>query len=167
MGIVWGHQLKVDGPAKDKVYPGESAGPEDLFELAEEYRRAAEVALRLCQRGRPVSTAPFRLLTIHAIELYLNALLRSSGHSATCIRGMQHNLALRLEAAEKSGPLLKIKTRQHLTQVSVSKEYITSRYTTEADQKSQLNRLEASLAEVSSKVRKRLEAGNIKVALRA
>lgn len=60
-------------------YPGDRADPGDVLRLADEYRAAA-VALRLQGRNRdPSSWAPFRLTAIHAVELYLNALLRAAG----------------------------------------------------------------------------------------
>jgi hypothetical protein len=139
------------------AYPGEASTVEELVALADEFRKAAELIASNRTTGRPVSTAPFRLLCIHAIELYLNAFLRKAGQPAPAIRGMQHNLEARLELTDKYGLILRHRTRQHLQAVSANREYLASRYNPDATAPSQLNRLQATLTEVRSKVMKQLE----------
>ncbi|RWX58969.1 hypothetical protein EN780_35545, partial [Mesorhizobium sp. M4B.F.Ca.ET.089.01.1.1] len=56
-------------------YPGELASPQQIHELAEEYRKAATLLLQLGRSGKPLTRAPFRLSAIHGIGLYLTALL--------------------------------------------------------------------------------------------
>lgn len=82
-----------------KSYPGEGATAEDVFLLAEEYRKAAGVLLELGRRGEPLSRAPYRLNAIHAIELYLNAQLLIANIAPAQVRSLQHDLAVRLEPA--------------------------------------------------------------------
>ena len=143
---------------KDEIYPGEMATPAEIVALAYQYWRAAEVTVQLFTKGQPCSSSPFRLLSIHSIELYLNALLRASGEPAATVRGMQHNLARRLELIDKYGLVLRKRTRAHLAAISDSREYLSSRYAAEAEQRSQMNRLQATLNEVREKVHQRLAA---------
>lgn len=134
------------------TYPGELARPSDLLALAEEYRKAALLAAQLRQRGRPISMAPYRLNAIHAVELYLNALLLHVGHDPGRIRGLQHDLAARTDLAVASGLQLKHRTAAHLRAMTASREYLVSRYSPElAPTLSQFNRLAATLDEVSAK----------------
>jgi hypothetical protein len=133
-------------------YPGELATPEQLQELADEYRKAALELQKLGRPGKPLTRAPFRLSAIHALELYLNALLLHSGHSPKQIRGMQHDLWARTELAVAAGLSLRIRTRAHLRKLSESREYLVTRYGPElAATASQVNRLTATLEEVSKK----------------
>lgn len=147
----------MSASAKVEAYPGETSTAEELLALAEEFRKTAELVASSRVTGKPVSTAPFRLLCIHAIELYLNAFLRKAGQPGPAIRGMQHNLAARLDLTDKYGLVLRHRTRQHLQTVSANREYLASRYDPEATTPSQLNRLQATLAEVRSKVLKRFD----------
>jgi len=140
--------------AERKVsYPGELASPQQVCELAEEYRRAAHLVLQLGRASKPLTRAPFRLSAIHAIELYLNALLLHNGYTATEVRGMQHDLATRAELAQTAGLRLRLRTSEHLRTLSQSKEYLVTRYGPElAATTSQINRLMATLEEVAVKV---------------
>jgi hypothetical protein len=61
------------------AYPGATANASQLLHLAEQYRNAAHLLLRQTQPKPLRSAAPGRLLAIHAIELYLNALLLHKG----------------------------------------------------------------------------------------
>ncbi|KKB81329.1 hypothetical protein VW35_03230 [Devosia soli] len=128
----------------------------DLIALADEYFRAAQAESTGCKPGRPLSTAPFRLLCIHAIELYLNAFLRHAGEPAPAVRGLQHNLAARLQLTDRYGLVLRVKTRRHIEAVSENREYLVSRYAPEALQLSEINRLKSTLTEVRVKVVKML-----------
>src|SRR5215217_4774628 len=138
-------------------YPGSKCGPAELLALAIEFERAAMDVLKNYKNGRTISAAPFRLLCIHAIELYLNAFLRQSGEPSSDIRGLRHNLGARLALMDKHKLVLKVKTRQHLESMSANREYLTSRYAPDAQMLSQLNRLQATLLEVREKVTSRLQ----------
>ncbi|MGX5805855.1 hypothetical protein ACWGS9_32245 [Bradyrhizobium sp. Arg314] len=137
----------------DLKYPGGLASPQQIHELAEEYRKAATLLLQLGRSGKPLTRAPFRLSAIHAIELYLTALLLHRGHSPNQIRKMQHDLSARTEQALEAGLRLRAKTARHLQSLSQNREYLVTRYGPEmAATASQINRLTASLDEVASKV---------------
>jgi hypothetical protein len=147
--------VTIEGAAG--CYPGETARPAELMALAAQFQRAAGEAIKIWQRGQHTSAAPFRLLCIHAIELYLNAFLLHCGEPAPAIRGMQHNLAARLALLDKYKLVLKVKTRTHLSDISANREYLVSRYAPDATMLSQLNRLQATLAEIEAKVRMRVD----------
>jgi len=121
--------------------------------LAEEYRKAAHLLLQLGRRGDPLSRAPCRLSAIHAIELYLNALLLFMGQETSRIRGLQHNLAARSEMAIANGLQLRKRTAAHLSAMAGNREYLVTRYGPEMTATiSQINRLTATLDEVANKV---------------
>ncbi|NEX92294.1 hypothetical protein G3573_05895 [Caulobacter sp. 17J65-9] len=130
------------------------AAPEDLLRLADEYRRAAHLLLPAGQRGKPLSRAPFRLSALHAIELYLNALLLHRGYSASRLRGLQHDFAERARQAAERGLVLRRRTTQHLKTVAATREYVVTRYGPEMTASaSHVTRLSATLDEVAEKVR--------------
>lgn len=138
---------------EERKYPGELASPRQLHELAEEYRKAANLLLQQGRPGKPLTRAPFRLSAIHAIELYLTALLLHCGHNPNQIRKMQHDLSARTEHALKAGLQLRTKTATHLQSLSQNREYLVTRYGPElAATTSQINRLTATLEEVAAKV---------------
>lgn len=138
---------------EDLKYPGELASPHQIHELAEQYRKAATLLLQLGRPGKPLTRAPFRLSAIHAIELYLTALLLHRGHNPNQIRKMQHDLSARTEHALEAGLRLRAKTAQHLQSLSRNREYLVTRYGPElAATASQINRLTATLDEVAAKV---------------
>jgi len=157
----------VTSSAKVEIYPGETSTVEEILALADEFRRSAEALAGIRVKGKATATAPFRLLAIHAIELYLNAFLRSAGQPAPTIRGLQHNLAARLELIDTYGLVLRKRTRLHLATVSANREYLASRYDPDATTPSQLNQLQATLSEVRSKVLKRLQEPRPVVVARA
>lgn len=133
-------------------YPGEGATAAEMVALADEYRIAAQF---LVQNGRPKvpsSRAPFRMVAIHAVELYLNAFLLRSGHSAGQVRGLQHNLAARADLAVQIGLVLRKRTREHLHAMSQSREFLVTRYVPGGTSLSEINRLQATLTEVAQKV---------------
>jgi hypothetical protein len=122
------------------------------LELAEEYRKAAHQLAQLGRRRAVLSMAPYRLNAIHAVELYLNAILLHAGHGPSRIRGLQHDLAARAELAIASGLLLRQRTANHLKAMTGAREYLVSRYCPETTATlSQINRLAATLDEVASK----------------
>jgi hypothetical protein len=136
-----------------KTYPGELATPEDIRRLAAEYQKAAHYLLELGRRGDPLSRAPYRLSAIHAVELYLSALLLHEGHKASRVRGLQHDLAARVELAIASGLQLRKRTIAHLHTITGNREYLVTRYGPEMTATvSQVNRLTATLEEVAAKV---------------
>jgi len=137
----------------ESSYPGSHSTPDALIRLADEFRDAAKVIEKLGRPGDPVSRAPFRLNAIHAIELYLNALLLHAGHESGLVRGLQHDLAIRADLASQVGLLLRQRTLAHLHTLASTREYLLSRYAPEAHRTlSQLNRLSATLDEVATKV---------------
>jgi hypothetical protein len=141
-----------------KAYPGDSASAEQILGLAEEYRSAALLLMQLARRGDPLSRAPFRLNAIHAIELYLNALLLHLGHEPSRIRGMQHDLTARTALAISNGLKLRKRTEAHLSTMTGNREYVVSRYGPEMTATiSQINRLTATLDEVASKTKTMLK----------
>ena len=134
-------------------YPGELATAKDIRLLADHYRKAAHLLQPMGQPGDPLSRAPFRLAAIHAIELYLNALLLHRGLDPRQIRGMQHDLALRAQLANSSGLHLRARTAAHLRTVAEQREYLATRYGPGSPHApSQINRLAATLDEVARKV---------------
>lgn len=136
-----------------KPYPGDLATAEQVRLLADHYRKAAHLLHEIGHPGDPLSRAPFRLTAIHAIELYLNALLLHRGIEAARIRGMQHDLARRTQIATSNGLHLRSRTAAHLGTVAEQREYLVTRYGPElAGTTSQINRLVATLDEVARKV---------------
>jgi hypothetical protein len=150
----------MEAVATDSPYPGALATPIDVLRLADEYRQAAKAIAGLGRRGDPVSMAPYRLMAIHAVELYLNALLLHVGHDQRRIRALHHNLAVRTDLSVTNGLLLRKKTEAHLRALAENREYLITRYGPElASTLSQINRLAATLEEVAGKVRAALAGG--------
>lgn len=135
-----------------KSYPGEQEGPISIRLLADHYRGAAILLRASGQRGNPMSWAPFRLNAVQAIELYLTAFLLHRGSSAVEVRRMGHDLGARADAARTAGLTLRKRTHEHLVSLSASREYLISRYSPrDLETASQINRLAATLAEVTHK----------------
>jgi len=140
------------------AYPGEQATAAQIARLAHEYRIAAERLRPAGRRGKPLSYAPYRLNAIHAIELYLNALLVAAGRRPEELRGHGHDLAARAGLASAAGLVLRARTAAHLHGLSNAREYLRARYAAEAPlPPGDVNRLEATLAEVAGKVTALLE----------
>lgn len=135
-------------------YPGENATPQELLDLADQYRLAFETLAgpgAVKQMGGPI-----RLIAIHGIELYLQALLRLSGEAPTVVRGFQHNLANMADHPTVVSMKLKRRTIEHLRTMVDAREYLVVRYA--PDMKaclSEINRLGATLNELSTKVGQR------------
>ena len=139
--------------SSEKTYAGDTATAEQILCLAREYYRAACVLRQQVRRGKPISRAPFHLSAIHAIELYLNAMLIHSDKGPSSIRGMHHDLQERAQLAVASGLKLRKRTMAHLTAMTGSREYLVSRYDPDAlDKLSQINRIEVTLKELAGKV---------------
>ena len=141
--------MSIEG---QKFYPGDAASAADVLALADEYRRAAEALLPTGRRRAPLSRAPYRLVAIHAIELYLNAYLLATGHSPLAVRRLQHDFVSRSRCAVGAKLVLKQRTLDHLARLSERREYLTTRYECAPTDASELNRLAASLAEIGEKV---------------
>jgi hypothetical protein len=138
---------------RPQFYPGETATPRQIVDLADEYRLAADALLQTGRRGEPLSRAPYRLVAIHAVELYLNASLLAAGHASATPRKLHHDLAARAELALGAKLALRKRTVAHLRRLSETREYLCSRYDPAVSAASELNRLAATLAEVAQKVR--------------
>jgi HEPN domain-containing protein len=135
-----------------RFYPGETATPRQMLDLAGEYRRAAEALLPMGRPRQPLSRAPYRLVAIHAVELYLNAFLLATGHPPAKLRGLQHDLALRTHLARGANLRLRKRTVAHLGRLSETREYLIARYDPATAAASELNRLAATLTDVAEKV---------------
>ena len=134
-------------------YPGDSATAAQLLLLAEAYRKAAKLLLDQGEHGLPLSRAPLYLTAIHAIELYMNALLKHGGHEPSRIRSMQHRLRDRSDLAVGLRLQLRARTTNHLAAIDAAREYLVARYDPSlAGSISQLNRLTATLDEIAGKV---------------
>ena len=134
-------------------YPGDTATAEEVLRLAEEYQKAARVLIQQGRPGAPLTWAPCRWSAIHAIELFLGALLLHEGYAASEIRGMQHDLAERVERAKHSGLQLRRSTEEHIYAMVGNREYLVTRYGPEMTSPvSPINRLTATLNEVAKKV---------------
>lgn len=97
------------------------------------------------RKGQPWTWAPARMAAIHAVELYLNALLIEKGHSAAEIRGFQHDLKKRASLPAVRALKLRERTLAHLASLSEGREYLATRYGPELSGTwSQVNRLIAT-----------------------
>lgn len=137
----------------DDPYPGEAESPAAIFRLAEAYRAAA---LRLWEerdRAEPLSAIPYRLLAVHAVELYLNAFLLARGHAPEGLRGMQHDLSKRVLAAQQAGLPLRTRMVASAALLTAGREYLQARYVTKAGPgRAPPNQIGALLDEVRTKV---------------
>ncbi len=107
----------------------------------------------MSKRGKPESRAPFRLVSLHTIELFLNAFLHAKGMKAAEIRGLQHDFSKRTDAAITRGLHLKKGTISHLHTLAETREYLVTRYGPEMTVKmSEINRPAATMQEVERKV---------------
>ena len=136
------------------AYPGSEATIEQFVGLADEYLAAAHALLSQVSRKRSLSSAPARLCAIHAVEMYLNAFLISHGIEHRQVRGFRHDVAQRAVMATEKGLRLRVKTQAHLLKIHDQREYLVVRYGPEqAGGLSELNRMFATLNEISTKVR--------------
>lgn len=151
--------------AKTAPHPGNDASAGDILELANSYRDAASLLMEQARRRTrrsPAHWAPARLCALHAIELYLNAFLRSSGLHAREVRKILgcHDLS-KLRADPDAGLLdalnLRGKTVMHLERIAITREYLCVRYAPDKlDGLAELNRLQATLKELSDKIGPRI-----------
>ena len=139
--------------ATDSPYPGEGATVDDLLALAASYAKAARHLSLLVKKGEPATRAPGHLCAVHAVELYLSSYLRHCGVAACELRGLQHDVAARMECAARHGLVVDPRTAAHLERLVSEREYLVSRYgPDQLATLSQRNRVEATLREVQSKV---------------
>jgi hypothetical protein len=136
------------------AYPGQEPSVRDTLALAAQYRDAA---VKLCGTSPKPAHLPVRLLALHSVELYLDALLLAKGLDHKMIRGFQHDLGERSRLAIDAGLALRKRTAAHLATLSSTREYDAIRYgPTRAAMFSLVNRVMATLDEVSQKVRRML-----------
>jgi len=139
--------------AAPQPYPGDFASPQQVRQLADEYRRAAHLLAGQVRRREPLSRAPFRLSALQAIELYLSAFLLHQGWPPHEVRGLQHDITARVGHALLAGLKLKERTIAHLRTLAASREYLILRYGPELiDPSTQSNRLTATLEELAGKL---------------
>ncbi|MBD9628095.1 hypothetical protein IB279_34655 [Ensifer sp. ENS06] len=133
-----------------------AASTRDILALAAQYRNAA---VKLGESLPHSNHFPRRLLALHSIELYLNALLLAKGFDHTTIRGREHDLGERTRLAVDAGLVLRKRTAAHLVTLSSGREYFVIRYAPELTATlSEMNRVMATLDELSRKVKKMLGA---------
>ncbi len=136
----------------DRAYPGQEPSIRDTLALAAQYRDAA---VKLGATSTKPAHLPVHLLALHSVELYLDALLLAKGLDHKTIRGFQHDLGERSRVAIDAGLVLRTRTAAHLATLSYTKEYDAVRYgPRQASKFSQVNRVMATLDEVSQKVRR-------------
>ncbi|EFL88403.1 hypothetical protein [Ahrensia sp. R2A130] len=109
-------------------YPGDHETAQSLFALAQHYDAAALLVLPMRKKKNAASWAPFRFLSLHAVELYLNAALLHRGQTVADIRGLKHDLIARTDFAESKGLNLEASTVKHLQQTNAKRAYVASRY---------------------------------------
>ncbi|WP_245300444.1 hypothetical protein [Rhizobium sp. YK2] len=141
-------------PGNGPAYPGKAADVRGILDLASRYRDAASTL------GKGVSKLnhiPQRLLALHSIELYLDALLLANGLEHETIGSFEHDFNERTRVAMDIGLVLRKRTAAHLATLSSSREYLAVSYGPETTATlSQMNRVMATLDELSLKVRKML-----------
>ena len=140
-------------PEPTTSYPGDAVSAAQLLDLAQEYRKAAILLKPYGTPGKAASRAPWRLLAVHAIELYLNAFLLHVGGEPGRIRGLQHDLSARAQQAVAKGLTLRKLTARHLASMTGGREYVVVRYSPDLlSSMSQINRLDATLDELAEKI---------------
>jgi hypothetical protein len=131
-------------------YPGESASPHDLLDLAHAYYTAAiHLFHQATNLGGGFHEAPARLCAIHAIELYRNAFLRFREVDPKDVRKRGHTLWDEDFVAALG---LRKKTAAHLLWIEDNREYLSVRYAPDLlKAQSQSNRILATLREIMMK----------------
>ncbi len=141
-------------PGIGPAYLGKAADVRGILDLATRYRDAANTL------GEGVSKPnhlPRRLLALHSIKLYLDALLLANGLDRETIRGFEGDFNERTRIAMDIGLVLRKRTAAHLATLSSNREYLAVSYGSETTATlSQMNRVMATLDELSLKVRKML-----------
>ncbi|MBB3386670.1 hypothetical protein ACK83U_19305 (plasmid) [Rhizobium sp. WW22] len=141
-------------PGNGPAYTGKAADVRGILNLAARYRDAANT---LGEGLSKPNHLPRRLLALHSIKLYLDALLLANGLNRQTICSFEGNLNERTRVAMDLGLVLRKRTAAHLATLSSSREYLAVSYGSETTATlSQMNRVMATLDEVSLKVRKML-----------
>ncbi len=139
----------MEEKSTETYYPGDAASVPEIMKLASAYNDAACMLFDNAARRRALNCAPARLCSIHAVELYLNAFLRSGGVPNGQIRARMHNLA---DEDFVATLVLRQKTAWHLEAMTEKREYPITRYGPEVtDRLTEITRLKATLGEVSKK----------------
>ncbi len=121
--------------------------------MAHQYRRAADVLMSTGRKGNWLSQAPYRLVAIQAIELYLSAFLMERGQTPEDMRRLGHDVGQRSLLAAEAGLPLRESTKADLKRMSEEREYSIMRYGPELTVKlSPPNRMDATLKDVAKKV---------------
>jgi hypothetical protein len=142
----------------EPAYLSKAAGVRGILNLATQYQDAAG---KLGEDSSKPNHLPRRLLALHAMELYLNAFLLAKGIDRGTIRGFRHDLGERTRIASEAGLVLRKRTVAHLATLSASNEDHVIRYAPElASTLSQVNRVVATVNELSRKVRKALRGSS-------
>jgi hypothetical protein len=132
------------------AYPGKAAGVRGILNLATQYQDAAS---KLGEGSSKPNQAPWRLLALQ--------FLLAKGLNPTTICGFQHDLGERTRIASEAGLVLRKRTVVHLATLSASNEYHVIRYAPELTSTlSQVNRVMATVDELSRKVRKALRVSS-------
>lgn len=136
----------------EPICPGENASVRETLALAAQYEDAA---VKLAEAAPKSVHLPLRLLALHSIELFLNALLLAKGLDHQTVRSLHHDLGEQSRIAMCAGLVLRKRTAAHLRALSSSREYQVIRYVPALTSSlSQPTRVMATLDEVSKKVRK-------------
>lgn len=145
----------------DADYPGGAATVYEILELAGHYKTAANLLSCQLSKGKSIAHVPRRFLALHSIELYLNAFLLAKGLDPKIVRGFQHDIGERTRRAIDAGLVLRKRTAKHLELLASNREYLVTRYGPEMTATlSQVNRVMATLEELSQKVAKVVEGSN-------
>jgi len=140
-----------------------ATSPQLLFSLAEEYRRAALNLEVLRKKRQPLSLAPFRFAAIHAIELYLSAVLLKGGYEPNKVLKLGHRLKRRAELAQDLGLVLGKGALDHLEKLEATCEYQAARYGWDSlKTASPANKLVATLNDVARKTKPLIDATELK-----
>lgn len=104
----------------------ESAGatPYGIFLLADDYLSAAVLA----HRDPKIGSAPVRLLSYHAAELFLKTYMRSAGETVDALRALSHDLEKMVESADALGLKLPPQIVAQSRKLSKNNDYVRVRY---------------------------------------
>lgn len=130
--------------------------PQEMLRLADEYAAAANKLEQQRSKRQPFAEAPFRLAAIHAVELYLTAVLLAKGHDAKQVGKLRHDLCGRLKRA---GDLsLRRRTISHLSALTECDEYRATRYQPQnLTSPTPLTSMKATLNDVQAKAQNALK----------
>ncbi|WP_459464721.1 hypothetical protein [Rhizobium sp. No.120] len=146
-------------PGIGPAYLGKAADVRGILDLAAQYRDAANTLGEGMSKPNHLSQ---RLLALHAIKLYLDALLLANGLDRETIRGFEGDFNERTRVAIDIGLVLRKRTAAHLATLSSNREYLAISYGPETRATlSQMNRVMATLDEVSLKVRRMLRGSTV------